>query len=91
MAVCGPTGAGKTRLLEPAAAVVRPAEERQIGGLDARDMTLAELRRAVAIVTQKPVLFSAPLRDNLVAARPDAPWSEVPAAGVAAGVSAFVD
>ena len=44
-----------------------------IGGVDARDMTLAELRRAVAIVTQKPILFSVPLRDNLVAARPDAP------------------
>jgi ABC-type multidrug transport system fused ATPase/permease subunit len=62
-----------------------------IGGVDARDLTLAELRRAVAIVTQKPVLFSVPLRDNLTAARPDAPWSEVLAACEAAGVSAFVD
>ena len=92
VAVCGATGAGKTsscsllpRFYDPTAGRVL------IGGVDARDVTLAELRRAVAIVTQKPVLFSVPLRDNLVAARPDAPWNEVLAACEAAGVSAFVD
>jgi ABC-type multidrug transport system fused ATPase/permease subunit len=37
------------------------------------------------------VLFSAPLRDNLVAARPDAPWDEVEYACIAAGVADFVD
>ena len=51
----------------------------------------ADLRRAVALVTQKPVLFSVPLRDNLLAARPDADWEEVLAACEAAGVAAFVD
>ena len=54
-------------------------------------MTLAELRRAVALVTQRPILFSVPLRENLIAARPDAPWEEVLAACEAAGVAAFVD
>ena len=44
---------------------------------------------AVAIVTQKPILFSIPLRDNLTAARPDAPWDEVVAACEAAGVAQF--
>ena len=37
------------------------------------------------------MLFSVPLRDNLTAARPDAPWDEVLAACDAAGVAAFVD
>ena len=46
---------------------------------------------AVAIVTQKPVLFSVLLRDNLLSARPDADWDDVLAACDAAGVSAFVD
>ena len=50
-----------------------------------------DLRRSVALVTQKPVLFSIPLRDNLLAARPDADWVEVLAACEAAGVAAFVD
>ena len=62
-----------------------------LGGVDVRDVPLAELRRAVAIVTQKPVLFSVPLRDNLLAARPDADWSEVLDACEAAGVAGFVD
>jgi ABC-type multidrug transport system fused ATPase/permease subunit len=60
-----------------------------VGGVDARDLALADLRTAVAIVTQKPILFSIPLRDNLTAARPDAPWDEVVAACEAAGVAHF--
>ena len=42
-------------------------------------------------MTQKPVLFSVPLRDNLLAARPDADWGDVLDACEAAGVAAFVD
>ena len=48
-----------------------------------------DLAVAVAIVTQRPILFSIPLRDNLTAARPDAPWDEVVAACEAAGVAQF--
>jgi ABC-type multidrug transport system fused ATPase/permease subunit len=62
-----------------------------VGGVDTRDVPIAELRRAVAIVTQKPVLFSVLLRENLLSARPDADWDDVLAACDAAGVSAFVD
>ena len=47
------------------------------------------MRASVALVTQRPILFSIPLRDNLTAARPDAPWHEVVAACEAAGVSHF--
>ena len=42
-------------------------------------------------MTQKPVLFSVLLRENLLSARPDAAWEDVLAACEAAGVSAFVD
>ena len=62
-----------------------------LGGVDVRDVELGELRHAVAVVTQRPVLFSVPLRDNLTAARPDAPWEDVLAACEAAGVAAFAD
>jgi ABC-type multidrug transport system fused ATPase/permease subunit len=90
IAVCGPTGAGKTSLLNLLPRFYDPTEGRVlVGGIDIREYALAELRAAVAIVTQKPILFSIPLRDNLTAARPGAPWDEVVAACEAAGVAHF--
>ncbi len=92
VAVCGPTGSGKTTLLNLLPRFYDPTGGRVlVGGVDTRDVRVAELRRAVAIVTQKPVLFSVLLRENLLSARPDADWADVLAACDAAGVSAFVD
>ena len=92
VAVCGSTGSGKTSLLNLIPRFYDPTAGRVlIGAVDARDVAVAELRRSVAIVTQKAVLFSITLRDNLLAARPDADWSEVLDACEAAGVAAFVD
>src|SRR4051794_19505256 len=98
VAVCGPTGAGKTTLLNLLPRFYDPTSGRLLlagaGGadaIDARDVPIAELRSAVAIVTQRPILFSIPLRDNLTAGRPDVRWHEVLAACDAAGVSEFAD
>ena len=92
VAVCGPTGSGKTTLLNLLTRFYDPTSGRVlVGGVDTRDVKVAELRRAVAIVTQRPVLFSVLLRENLLSARPDADWDEVLAACEAAGVSTFVD
>jgi ABC-type multidrug transport system fused ATPase/permease subunit len=91
VAVCGATGAGKTSLLNLLPRFYDPTGGAVLlGGVDTRDVPLAELRRAVALVTQRPVLFSVPLRENLLGARPDAPWEVVLAACEAAGVEAFV-
>ena len=92
VAVCGATGSGKTSLLQLLPRFYDPtAGTLLLGGVDAREVALDELRRSVAIVTQKPVLFSVPLRDNLLAARPDADWGDVLDACEAAGVAGFVD
>ena len=64
VAVCGPTGAGKTSLLNLLPRFYDPTDGRVlIGGVDARDVPLAELRAAVAIVTQKPILFDPAARE----------------------------
>jgi ABC-type multidrug transport system fused ATPase/permease subunit len=92
VAVCGSTGSGKTTLLNLLPRFYDPRGGRVLlGGVDTRDVRVAELRGAVALVTQKPVLFSVLLRENLLSARPDAEWDEVVAACEAAGVSTFVD
>src|SRR3954454_12128552 len=92
VAVCGSTGAGKTSLLNLLPRFYDPTGGHvRIGGVDTRDVALAELRRDVALVTQRPVLFSVPLRENLTAGREDANWDDVLAACEAAGVDAFVD
>ncbi|HET8528310.1 MAG TPA: ABC transporter ATP-binding protein [Gaiellaceae bacterium] len=92
VAVCGPTGAGKTSLLNLLPRFYDPTGGRVlVGGVDTRDVAVAELRRDVALVTQRPVLFSVPLRENLTAGREDADWEDVLAACEAAGVDAFAD
>jgi ABC-type multidrug transport system fused ATPase/permease subunit len=90
VAVCGSTGSGKTSLLNLLPRFYDPtAGSVLVGGVDTRDVPLAELRADVALVTQRPVLFSVPLRENLTAGREDADWDEVLAACEAAGVDAF--
>jgi ABC-type multidrug transport system fused ATPase/permease subunit len=91
VAVCGRTGSGKSTLLslvarhyDPTAGAVR------IAGVDTRLLALAELRGAVSIVTQRPVLFSETLRANLLAGRPDADEATLARALELAGVAEFV-
>jgi ABC-type multidrug transport system fused ATPase/permease subunit len=87
VAICGATGSGKTTVLNLLPRFYDPTAGRLLlGGVDVRD-----LRAAVSVVTQKPVLFSIPLRDNLMIGRTDATWDEVLEASRAAGVEAFVD
>jgi ABC-type multidrug transport system fused ATPase/permease subunit len=92
VAVCGPTGSGKTSLLNLLPRFYDPTGGHvRVGGVDTRDTTIAELRRDVALVTQRPVLFSVTLRENLLSGREDATWDEVLAACEAAGVDAFAE
>jgi len=90
VAVCGPTGAGKTSLLNLLPRFYDPTAGRVlVGGVDTRDLPIAELRNDVALVTQRPVLFSVPLRENLSPGGEEEDWDEVLAAAEAAGVSSF--
>jgi ABC-type multidrug transport system fused ATPase/permease subunit len=92
VAVCGPTGAGKTSLLNLLPRFYDPTGGRVlVGGVETRELLLSDLRADVALVTQRPVLFSVALRENLTGGRADAAWEDVLAACEAAGVDAFAE
>jgi ABC-type multidrug transport system fused ATPase/permease subunit len=91
VAVCGATGTGKSTLLNLLPRFYDPTAGRVLlGGVDLRDVALAAVRADVAVITQRPILFSITLRANLIAGRPDAPWDDVESMCAAAGVADFV-
>ncbi len=67
MALVGLTGSGKTTLLQlvPRLYDVTAGTVR-IDGVDVRDLTRTDLRRAVAVAFEDPILFSASVRDNVL-------------------------
>lgn len=92
VAIVGPSGAGKTtvfnlllRFYDPEAGTIR------VDGIDIRDLRLTDLRDAMAIVPQDPVLFTASVADNIRYGRPDASDAEVQAAAKAASALGFIE
>ena len=66
LGLLGRTGSGKTTLTRLLFRFFDPDAGRLVlGGVDARDVPLAELRRRVGLVTQEVQLFQASVRDNL--------------------------
>jgi ABC-type multidrug transport system fused ATPase/permease subunit len=73
LAVVGPSGAGKSTLasLVPRLYDVDSGSVR-VGGVDVRDLTFADLRGAIGVVTQDGHLFHDSIRANLAYAAPHA-------------------
>jgi ATP-binding cassette, subfamily B, bacterial len=70
VALVGATGSGKTTLVSLVNRLIDPDRGRvMLGGTDVRQMALAELRGLVGVAFEEPTLFSATIRDNLVAGR----------------------
>ncbi|MEV5011725.1 ABC transporter ATP-binding protein [Streptomyces sp. NPDC055692] len=86
-AIVGPSGAGKSTLL---ALLLRQWDPDggniTLDGTDHTALTLASLRRGIAVVSQETYLFHASIADNLRLARPDATDEELYAAAGAAGI-----
>lgn len=73
LAVVGPSGAGKSTLGRLLAGIEPPnTGSVTIGGVELTELSLPELRRQVALVTQEHYVFRGTLRDNLVLACPEA-------------------
>lgn len=72
VAFVGPTGCGKTMLVNLLARVLDPTDGRiLIDQQDVRDLELETLRRAIAYVPQTTFLFSQPLHENVRMGQPD--------------------
>ena len=91
LAIVGPTGAGKTtminlvpRFYDATAGVLL------IDGTDVRSYTLASLRRNFGIVLQDPFLFSGTVADNIRYGAPDATDEQVLSAVRTAGAEEFI-
>lgn len=97
----GPSGAGKTTLLSLAMrlydlsvgpdAAGRSWGSVRLDGMDIRNLKLADLRRAVALVPQQAMLFDGTIRSNLLYAQPQATLAKVRRALEIADLSAMVD
>ncbi len=91
IALVGPTGGGKTtivnllcRFYEPKEGVIR------INGKDYTDYTLQSIHSRVGIVLQTPHLFSGPIRENIRYGRLDASNEDIETAAKIAGAHEFI-
>lgn len=92
VALVGPSGAGKTTVLQlllrfydPQSGVVR------LDGVDIAELDPAALRGQLGLVPQDPIIFSADAAENIRFGRPGATDAEVRAAAAAAAAAPFLD
>ncbi|MEE9276893.1 MAG: ABC transporter ATP-binding protein, partial [Dehalococcoidia bacterium] len=91
IALLGPTGSGKTTIVNLLPRFYDVTGGRILfDGVDVRDLTLEGLRRQIAIVQQDVFLFSATLRDNIAYGQPNATDAEVHAAAKLARMHDFI-
>ncbi len=91
VAVVGASGAGKSTLAALVPRLYDPTGGRvTLAGDDLRDLTLASLRRHVAVVSQEPFLFDDSVAANIALGRPDATRAEIEAAARVADAHGFV-
>ncbi len=92
IAIVGPTGAGKTTIINllPRFYDVTHGSVK-IDGVDVRDVTAESIRRQVGIVLQDTFLFSASVMDNIRFGRPDASDEDVYAAARLANADSFIE
>jgi subfamily B ATP-binding cassette protein MsbA len=91
IALAGPSGAGKSttvslipRFYDVTSGAIL------IDGRDIRSLSLADLRRAIGVVPQEPVLFSGTVRENIAYGRLEAADEEIESAARAAHAHEFI-
>ncbi|WP_335932458.1 thiol reductant ABC exporter subunit CydD [Streptomyces sp. PTD5-9] len=91
VALTGPSGVGKSTLLDVVLGFTAPDEGRvRVGGADLETLDLERWREQIAWVPQRPYLFAGTIAENVRLARPDADDTAVMAALRDAGAYDFV-
>src|SRR5205814_2016940 len=91
VALVGATGSGKSTVGGLLARLYDPDEGGVLlDGLDLRELRLADVRRAVALVFEETFLFTESVRENIRFGRPDADDDAVVRAAGLAGAAEFV-
>ncbi|MBI4342751.1 MAG: ATP-binding cassette domain-containing protein, partial [Candidatus Omnitrophica bacterium] len=91
MAIVGPSGGGKTTLVNLLPRFYDPKGGRvKIDGIDIKHVTLASLRGQVGLVTQETFLFNDTVRANIAFGSPSAEFTDVVEAAKAASAHAFI-
>ena len=92
VAIVGPTGAGKTTLMNLIPRFYDPQRGRVLlDGRDVRTLSLESLRRQISMVPQEPVLFSGTIADNIRYGRLQATMDEIVEAARAANAHDFIE
>ena len=91
IALVGPTGAGKTTIVNLLSRFYDPTQGRvYIDGQDISTVTLASLRSNVGVMTQDSFLFSGTIRENLLYGKPNATETEMRTACTKLGLDDFI-
>ncbi len=90
-ALVGPSGAGKTTLVNLVGRFYDPiAGAITVDGRDVRGVTVRSLRSQIAVVPQEPILFADTIRENIRYGRLEASQTEIDAAAEAANATEFI-
>ncbi len=91
IALVGPTGAGKSTMINLLARFYEPtAGAVKVDDVDTRQVTMRSLRRNMGIVLQDTFLFSGTVRDNIRYGNPEATEDEIIAAAKAVRAHEFI-
>ena len=91
VALVGPSGAGKTTLVNLLARFYDPQTgEVLVDGMDVRDVTLRSLRRQIGIVPQETTLFSGSIAQNIAYGQTELNYAAIEAAAQVANAHEFI-